>query len=245
MSCSGKTTWWAPMRSRMVACWRLIALAQMSRISISASSAVVRMLASRSLPMATTTRLKSPMPISASASGSVESATTTWPSCPDSRCTMSGRLSTASTSVLPRASSSARAVPNRPRPMTATGSLWLANDGPLLGELVAAGALAQRQPGRQGERPDTADVHEQHQQRLPGGGDVGGDAGGQADGGEGGDDLEQHLVEGEVAEGLHHERRERDDADGEQGDGQRLALVRGRHPAAADLDVGVAAHLRP
>jgi hypothetical protein len=125
-------------------------------------------LGSRSLPMATTTRLKSVMPISVSASGSVESATTTWPSWPDSFWTTSGRWSMASTSEPPRASSSARAVPNRPRPMTATGSLWLANDGPLLGELVAAGAFAQCQPGGQGERPDPADVHEQHEQHLSG-----------------------------------------------------------------------------
>src|SRR5829696_8065181 len=152
----------------------------MSRMPSSASSAVVRMLASRSLPMATTTRWKSAMPSSASASGSVESAMTTWPSWPDSRWTMSGLLSTASTSVPPWASSSARAVPNRPRPMTATGSLWLANDGPFLGELVAAGALAKREPGGQGQGADATDVHEQDQQQLPGRGQVGGDAGGQA-----------------------------------------------------------------
>src|SRR3954451_24691477 len=215
MSCSGWTTWWAPMRSRMVACCWLTALTQISPIPSSVSSAVVRMLASRSLPIATTARVKSPMPISCSASMSVESAATIWPSCPDSRWTMSGRRSTARTSVPVRASSRASAVPNRPRPMTATGSLWLANDGPLLGKLVPLGTFPQRQPGRQGERPDAADVHEQDQQHLGGGGQAGGDAGEQTDRGERGHGLEQDPVETEVAQRLHQERRDGDQADAE------------------------------
>ncbi|PSL53218.1 hypothetical protein B0I31_1098 [Saccharothrix carnea] len=59
-------------------CWRLTALAQMSVVSISTSKEVVMMLASRSLPMATTTRWNSGTPSCRRASASVLSAVTTW-----------------------------------------------------------------------------------------------------------------------------------------------------------------------
>ena len=52
MSCSGRTTWWTPIWVRIRACDVLIAFAQTFLIPSSSSSEAVRMLASRSVPIA-------------------------------------------------------------------------------------------------------------------------------------------------------------------------------------------------
>ena len=78
------------------------------------------MLACTSLPMATTTRSKSGIESCRSVSSLVESAATTCVKRPPWAWTMSSRSSIPSTSVPLSMSSCARAVPNRPSPMTAT-----------------------------------------------------------------------------------------------------------------------------
>src|SRR5690606_12989337 len=106
---------------------------------------------------------------------SVASAVMTCVSRPDSAWTTFGRLSMASTSVPRRASSSASAEPNRPRPITTTGR-FSANDRPFHGEFVAAGALAEGERGGEGERPDAPDEHQDDEQHLPGRRQFGGEA---------------------------------------------------------------------
>ncbi len=83
--------------------------------------------------------------------------------------------------------------------MTATGDrsrgFCLANERPSFRKGVAALLLTQRQCGDQCDGAQSADEHQDDQDELAGGGEVGGDARGQADGGEGGDRLEEHVAE--------------------------------------------------
>src|SRR4051812_34018311 len=97
---------------------------------------------------------------------SVVSATAVWVSSSANFCTTFCLLSTPSTSVPRRTSSSASDAPNRPRPSTATrlgralwSSLALANDRALLGQLVAAFVFAQGERGRQGGGSQSAQEH--------------------------------------------------------------------------------------
>src|ERR687896_1054107 len=100
----------------------VIALAQMSGTPSSTSTEVVRMLASRSVPMATTARPNSPAPSWRRTSRSVVSASRTWVRSSAWSCTILGSASTPSTSWPSSISVSARALPNRPSPITSTPS---------------------------------------------------------------------------------------------------------------------------
>src|SRR5829696_7571506 len=204
MSCSGKTTWWAPTRSRMRPWGTVIALAQMSGTSRPASTEVVRMLASRSVPMPTTARPNSPAPSWRMASSSVASASTTWVRTSALRCTLPGSASTPSTWWPRSIRVSARAVPNRPSPTTSTPSsgTLLANDRSFLRVAVAGLALAQGERGGQCNRAGAAEEHEQDEQVLGRQGKLGGDPGGQPDRPEGRKRLEQGLRHRQPAEGL-------------------------------------------
>jgi hypothetical protein len=77
------------------------------------------MLASRSLPMATTAESKSGMPSSRRAASSVESAWITWVSLSEMFWTSFSSLSIPRTSRPPFTSYSASDVPKRPRPIRA------------------------------------------------------------------------------------------------------------------------------
>src|SRR3954447_19113873 len=246
MSCSGNTTWCAPIRSRMRPWWALVALAQMSATSRSTSSEVTRMLSSRWSPMATTARWKSPTPSCRNASMSVQSAVTACVSCEDRSCTVRLTLSIASTSVPCRSSSRAIALPNRPSPMTTTGSWCVsANDRPLLGPLIVARTLAQGQRRRQRERPQPAHEHQHDEHHLSSRRELRGDPRREPDRTERGEDLEEHAFEVLVAHPEHDERGRHREADTEQGHGQCLALVGARDPATTDVHVAFPAHLRP
>src|SRR5918993_3799934 len=163
----------------------------------SASSEVVRMLASRSGPIPTTACGSSCTPSWRSACSSVVLATAAWVSWSAYSCTSWGAESMPRTSQPRCTSSRASELPNRPRPRTATRLSdcgFLANDGSLLGPFVPAGLFAQGESGGQRDRSQPADEHQHDQDDMAGGADVGGDAGGQADGGEGRDHLEQHDI---------------------------------------------------
>src|SRR3954454_2221155 len=228
MTCS------TPSCSRIVPCWSLTAFAQMSGIWKRSSTLVVRMLAWMSVPMPTTTRSNSCTDSWRRVSSLVESARTTCVSLPFRDWTIRSSPSMPSTSVPLAMSSSASAWPNRPSPMTATASasatrsrldrapnrLPLANDGPLLRELVQDVGAAQRQGGAEGDRAEPPDEHHRDEYQLPHGGQARRDARREADGGEGGDGLEEHLMGGEGADeqerdraGDHHRDREHRDAD--------------------------------
>lgn len=77
-SCSGKITWFAPIRLRIVPCASLIAFTQMCGISRSTRFTVISTDASMEVPTPTTAVEKSCAPSWRRASESVASASTTW-----------------------------------------------------------------------------------------------------------------------------------------------------------------------
>ena len=154
-------------------------MAQTSVTPILRSTNAVRTLASRLLPMPMTALEKSPMPSCSIAWMSVESAWTTWVQRPARSWTRLGSLSMASTWTPSRSSSSARDLPNRPRPMTTTPpacAIFLANEGCSFRVAVAAVALPQGEGRHQGDGAEAAEEHQRDEDQLARLPDLGGDA---------------------------------------------------------------------
>src|SRR5215212_1313616 len=230
-------------------CFSPSAFAQMSCTPSSLSASTVSTLASMSPPMPTTACANSCTPRRRRVPPSVVSAWTTWVRRSAQDCTSSASTSMPSTSCPRRTSDSATAPPNRPRPITATLSLrgegFLANDGALLRIAERPPPGLQREAGRDGHGADPAEEHQRHEEGVAGGGQAGGDAGGQPDGGEGRDDLEQRVVEFDLADGQEEQSRGRHEADGQQDDRQRLTLRLPGDAPAERGDVRLPADLRP
>ncbi len=111
-----------PSCSSTAPCCSSTALAQITGTCSWSSRDAVRIDAVMSLPIERTTRSNSPTASCRSTSSRVESALTTCVSSPLRDCTMSSSASMPRTSVPDDISSSAREVPKRPRPITATES---------------------------------------------------------------------------------------------------------------------------
>src|SRR3972149_6536880 len=218
MSRSGKITFEAPTRSRIFPWGSVTALATMRLTPRSTSADVVRMLASMSVPMATTAVPNSPAPIWRSASTSVESASTTWVSPSRNAWTSLGALSTRRPSCPRLMRVSASPPPKRPRPMTRNSFSRLANDRSLLRETVEPLPLSERERKRERIRAGAAEEHERDQDGLAEVVELGRDPGGQTDGAESREGLEERLLERERARGHERERAEHDGVEGDQGD---------------------------
>src|SRR5215207_1273568 len=131
---------------------------------------------------------------------------------------MSAFSSTASTSWPRRTSDRATDVPKRPSPTTRTG--WVedaplsANDRLLLGKVVARRSPPEYECRCRRNRADSSDEHQDYEDELGSGMEIGSDAGGEPDRRERRRDLEQHRVEVVVRHEHDHERRHRDEHDG-------------------------------
>ena len=218
----------------MSPCWRLIALAQMSGISRSTSSEVVRMLASRSVPMRDDgavevghAELAQRLDVGGVGGDDVGELAATRPGRPSAGASMAEHLG-APAGRAARASE----LPKRPSPMTTTGSVRCVSQRWFSPRVVRSGGCARaaraRRPRVSG--PDPADEHQQRRAaRCPRRGQVGGDAGGQPDGGERGDRLEQHPVQADAGSApAARTWQPRPAPTLEQRDGERLALVLAR-----------------
>src|SRR5699024_4466006 len=153
---------------------------------------------SMSEPMPTTAWSKSRAPSWSRTSAEVVSASTTWVSTSDIRCTGLALVSTPRTSKPSWVSSSATALPKRPRPTTRTcepaGDLrprgrvgWSANDRALLGMAVQAIVLAEYERREQGDRADAPDQHQCDDHQLRGHRQQRREVGAEPDGAERGD----------------------------------------------------------
>ena len=176
---------------------------------------------------------------------------------PFSACTRSSSTSMPRTSVPPAMSSSASALPNRPRPMTATESASamrrdvsapkignLANGGPLFREFVEDAAIAQRERRTEGQRPEPAEEHEQRRGRSS-----------RASGRPAVMPVESPTVANADTTSNSSRSRSRpvmimsragaDDhgGDGDEHDRDRLAVHRAREPLAEDVHGALAAQL--
>src|SRR5918993_2908028 len=235
MACSGRTTWETPTCARISACEVVIALAQTAVTPSLRSTNAVSTLASTLFPMPITALAKSPTPSCSIAWMSVESAWTTWVQRPARSWTRLGSLSMASTWTPSRSSSSARDLPNRPRPMTTTppdSAIFLANEGCSFRVAVAAVPLPQGEGRHQSDRAEAAEEHQRYEDKLPGFPDLGGDARREPDRGERRGRLEQHVPEGQVGE-LGEDHRPPDDC-GHAKQGHRGGLP---HDAVVDSPV--------
>src|SRR5699024_1400406 len=106
---------------------------------------------------------------SRSASGSVASACTTDVKSSAKCWTIFRSSSIAITSWPDATSSSAKAVPNRPRPMTSTAvSKGLANDGPFGWITIKGRSAPCRKPCRQRDNSNSANKHQHDQDPLTG-----------------------------------------------------------------------------
>src|SRR6188508_3044386 len=186
------------MRARILPCDWLIAFAQICGIFRSTRFAVMSTDASIDEPTAHTAIEKSCAPICRRASIERESATTAWVTRSDHFCTRDSSTSTASTSRPSRSSCPAVAAPNRPRPITSTGASCLilsTNDGPLFRTTVQLPALAGGQGRGECHCTNPPQEHRDAHDVDPGGWELAREAGRQAARGEGGDDVEEHVVE--------------------------------------------------
>src|SRR5664279_1953359 len=133
------------------------------------------MLAWMSLPIATTAMPKSSAPIWRRTSTVVASASTTVAKSPEHLRTTAASASIASTSWPRRVIVWASAWPNRPRPMTRTCSLLLANEWSLLGIREQALTLMHAQSHGEREWTNAPKVHERDLDQLSCRAEMGGD----------------------------------------------------------------------